>query len=320
MKKNFSEFLAVIVILAVFVGASPFVLKAAIENKNRNAGFDEETPIAEVTPEVTDMPEPTTQPTEGPTDQPTASNEPTVSDEPTASAEVPTAAPTALPTATPKPVTPAPTVKSGDLPARAGEHGDFVTGDASYFDDALFIGDSRTVGICAYGTLKNADYFSTKGMSVFNINTRKSDYNATDMLFPEFIKAKKYKKVYISLGFNEVGYPKASIQKKYQELIDQIRAAQGEDVIIYLQANLLVTAKCSETDKYSHNPDLIEVNNRIAALADGQKTVYIDVNNIFCLPDGTLDPAKTGDGTHVYAKYYADWCEWLKTRIVRGTI
>lgn len=30
----------------------------------------------------------------------------------------------------------------------------FTTVDASYFDDALFIGDSRTVGIAEYGSLK----------------------------------------------------------------------------------------------------------------------------------------------------------------------
>ena len=36
----------------------------------------------------------------------------------------------------------------------------FTTVDASYFDDALFIGDSRTVGIAEYGSLKNATYFA----------------------------------------------------------------------------------------------------------------------------------------------------------------
>ena len=41
-------------------------------------------------------------------------------------------------------LTPAPT------PSRA-------PADASYFDDALFIGDSRTSGLESYGTLKNAD-------------------------------------------------------------------------------------------------------------------------------------------------------------------
>ena len=37
-----------------------------------------------------------------------------------------------------------------------------TTVDASYFDDALFIGDSRTVGLKEYGTLNNATFFTTK--------------------------------------------------------------------------------------------------------------------------------------------------------------
>ena len=205
----------------------------------------------------------------------------------------------------------------GDLPARAGEHGVFVTGDASYFDDALFVGDSRTVDLCEYGTLKNADYYSATGMSVFNIQERKSPDGPSNLTFDEFIKQKSYGKVYIMLGLNECGYPKASIVEKYQELIDRIRESQP-NAIVYIQANLLVTAECSETDEYSHNPDLIEVNNRESQLANGRDIVYIDINNLFCLSDGTLDPNKTGDGTHIYAKYCAEWCDWLMTRIAKA--
>lgn len=38
-----------------------------------------------------------------------------------------------------------------------------------YFDDALFIGDSRTVGISEYGDLNNATFFANTGMSVYNV-------------------------------------------------------------------------------------------------------------------------------------------------------
>ena len=42
---------------------------------------------------------------------------------------------------------------------------EFVESDASYFDDALFIGDSRMVGIRDYGTLNNASYLCSVGLS-----------------------------------------------------------------------------------------------------------------------------------------------------------
>ena len=48
----------------------------------------------------------------------------------------------------------------------------FTTVDASYFDDALFIGDSRTVGIAEYGSLKNATYFADVGLNVYVAQTK----------------------------------------------------------------------------------------------------------------------------------------------------
>ena len=41
--------------------------------------------------------------------------------------------------------------------------------EEDYFDTALFIGDSRTVGLALYGRLGQADYFADVGMSVFNL-------------------------------------------------------------------------------------------------------------------------------------------------------
>lgn len=294
--KNFKKYFGVAVILIVFVGMIPSVLHAVKENKERSSGFGEETTV-EQTADNTDS-----TPTE--TDTTTENNTENNTDE------------TPTEPALPETVEPNPPIQLGDLPARAGEHGIFVTGDASYFDDALFVGDSRTLDLCEFGTLQNADFYSASGMSVFNIKERKSTDRASDLLFADYIKQKTYGKVYIMLGFNECGYVKSGVVKKYQELIDMIRAAQP-NAIIYIQANLVVTAHCSATDKYSHNPDIIEMNNLEAKLANGKDILYIDVNTQFCLSDGTLDPSKTGDGQHVYAKCVAEWCEWLKTRIAK---
>ena len=41
--------------------------------------------------------------------------------------------------------------------------------DESFFDDALFIGDSRMVNVANYARLGNADYFADVGMTVFKM-------------------------------------------------------------------------------------------------------------------------------------------------------
>lgn len=48
----------------------------------------------------------------------------------------------------------------------------FQTVDDSYFDDALFIGDSRTEGLALYGSLTNADYFSSVGLTIFKVTEK----------------------------------------------------------------------------------------------------------------------------------------------------
>ena len=45
----------------------------------------------------------------------------------------------------------------------------FSTVDESYFADALFIGDSRTVGLSEYGRLSGATYFADVGMSCYSV-------------------------------------------------------------------------------------------------------------------------------------------------------
>lgn len=44
----------------------------------------------------------------------------------------------------------------------------FTTVDASYFDDALFIGDSHTDGFKDYAGLNNADYLCHNGLTVWS--------------------------------------------------------------------------------------------------------------------------------------------------------
>ena len=79
----------------------------------------------------------------------------------------------------------------------------------TYFDDALFIGDSRTVGLSQYGRLGRADYFASTGMTVFNVLKEKR-FPTTDLAkqdLPSLLSAKRYGKIYLILGINEIGYP-----------------------------------------------------------------------------------------------------------------
>ena len=49
-------------------------------------------------------------------------------------------------------------------------HWEYTTVEEDYFDDALFIGDSRTVGLMEYSGLKeHADFYASTGLTVYKL-------------------------------------------------------------------------------------------------------------------------------------------------------
>lgn len=178
--------------------------------------------------------------------------------------------------------------------------------------DALFIGDSRTVGIMEYAGLSEANFFCTTGMSVFNIHKdRISVPTIGKVTLTELLSNKKYGKIYVMLGINELGYPFQSVIDKYGELYDFIREYQ-QDAAIFIQANLHVTEKRSESDKYINNTAINKLNTELEKLTDNQNTYYLDVNPLFDDDGGNLSADKSSDNAHLYAKHYVEWGDWLR--------
>lgn len=183
-------------------------------------------------------------------------------------------------------------------------------GDIS-MDDALFIGDSRTVGLMEYAGIDGADYFCTVGMSVYNIHKKPvSVPNVGKVTLTELLNSKKYGKIYIMLGINEVGYKFSSTVEKYSELIEFVKGKQS-NAVIFIQANLHVSKSRSDRDKVVNNTAINGLNAELAKLADGKSKFYLDANILFDDKTGALSSDKSEDSTHLYAKYYKEWGEWI---------
>ena len=185
------------------------------------------------------------------------------------------------------------------------------TNNNTSMGDALFIGDSRTVGLMEYSGIDGADYFCTVGMSVYNIHKKPvSVPNVGKVTLTELLNGKKYGKIYIMLGVNEVGYKFSSTAEKYSELIEFIKDKQP-NAVIFIQANLHVTKSRSDSDKVVNNTAINELNAELAKLADGKSKFYLDANILFDDKTGGLSSDKSEDNTHLYAKYYKEWGEWI---------
>ena len=192
----------------------------------------------------------------------------------------------------------------------------------TYMGDALFIGDSRTVGLMEYSGIDGADYFCTVGMSVYNIHKKPvSVPNVGKVTLTELLNGKKYGKIYIMLGVNEVGYKFSSTAEKYSELIEFIKDKQP-NAVIFIQANLHVSKSRSDSDKVVNNTAINGLNAELSKLADGKSKFYIDANILFDDGAGGLSADKSEDGTHLYAKYYKEWGEWIvsQTASIMGEV
>lgn len=178
-------------------------------------------------------------------------------------------------------------------------------------EDALFIGDSRTVGLMEYAGIDGADYFCTVGMSVYNIHKEPvSVPNVGEVTLTDLLNSKKYGKIYIMLGINEVGYNFGSTVEKYAELIEFIKSKQT-DATIFVQANLHVTKSRSDSDEVINNTAIDGLNEKLSKLADGKNVFYLNANVLFDDDTGSLSSEKTEDSTHLYAKYYKEWGSWI---------
>ena len=186
-----------------------------------------------------------------------------------------------------------------------------------YFDDALFIGDSRTVGISEYGDLNNAIFFANTGMSVYNVFEKNVSVPQVGKLkLEQLLTYKKFGKIYIMLGINELGYNQEKTLKKYKDLLKFVQEKQS-NAIIYIEANLHVAAERSNKDKTINNININKINNEISKLADNEKIFFIDVNEKFDDENGNLSSNYTQDNVHIYAKYYNEWSDWLSQNAVK---
>jgi len=192
--------------------------------------------------------------------------------------------------------------------------------EQTYFDDALFIGDSRTVGLSEYSYLKNATYFCDVGLSVYSVFDRKiAKHGKKDVTVENGLKDKKYGKIYIMLGINELGTGTVkTFTSKYEGMIERIRELQP-DALIFIQSIMCVGKELSSKDKIFTNKNIQERNEGLKTLADEESIIYVDVNEAFADKYGNLPEAYSFDGIHLKGKYYDTWADYLMNHGIGST-
>ena len=240
------------------------------------------------------------------------------------SQEVPRTLPSASPTpeATPTPTpTPEPTptpVPALDFTQPVPESEEV---EMEYFEDALFIGDSRTDGLRLYSGIQGADFYCYKGLTIFEVDERKIvELNGNSYSVVEALeKGPQYAKIYISLGVNELGYYNDdAYHQAFSEFLDTVKALQP-NAIIYLENLVPVNPqKCAEYKQPSYvNNDRVAAYNAIyPQLATEHQVALLDVASALSDENGILPADATADGVHFTKAWYQKWLAYLMNHTV----
>ena len=210
-------------------------------------------------------------------------------------------------------------VDTGLIPLTT-EYAYFTAEDYSYFDDAIFIGDSRTVGLQYYSDLPDhADFVCQTGLSINKALTTecaKDHNNGRTTTGEKLLKKNTYGKVYLCIGINDIGTGNTDyIAGIYKNLLDKIRSYQP-DATIFLQSIMPVTKAKSKSDNIINNENINAKNAAIARFADGEQVFYLNINEFFTDKtytehSGALLAEQSTDGVHIQAVYYRQWADLL---------
>lgn len=189
--------------------------------------------------------------------------------------------------------------------------------DDSYFDDAIFIGDSITTGIFYYmiDTYPDIDVVAEKGVSIHDILTNPKIRTADGMkTVLDAAKAMGEKnKVYVLLGGNDQGNDKEMFKNDYITFIKALKQ-QYPKADIYIQSITPVTETPEQKQNYprSNNKDINGYNTLIMEAAEETGVYYLDIAVAVMDDQGRLPAEASPDGVHFVAEYYYKWFDYLK--------
>lgn len=187
----------------------------------------------------------------------------------------------------------------------------------TYFDDVVFLGDSRTEGFSLYSGLKTGTCFYAVGATVESVFT-KDVWETPEGKVPllDAVAETACGKVYVMLGVNELGWNGTEIfRNQCAKVIDRIRE-DHPDAEVVLQSILPVSAKQDAKGSYVNNERIAVYNQELLALAEEKACAYLNVAEAVVDENGFLREDWTFDGVHLNVQGCQAWLEYLRTHPV----
>lgn len=184
----------------------------------------------------------------------------------------------------------------------------------SYYDDACFIGDSRSEGFMQYSGPAKATYYVYQGLSVDGVfNKAFIREGSGKITVADALQKHSFGKVYIMLGINELGWKYSSVfYDKYGKLIDLIQSTQPR-AKIFVQSIFPVTDARSAQGDAVNNQKIQEFNTLIQQLCAERRLCYLNIGEALLDENGKLPDEAAYDGVHLKKPYCDKWRAYLDT-------
>ena len=192
--------------------------------------------------------------------------------------------------------------------------------DPSHFNKAVFIGDSRMLGLIKYTEVSPINLCGV-GFSVSAYDTttfikfEEDNLTVRDALR----RLSDYDSVYISTGLNELGWTAENFELKYSRMLDDILAVVKAKPV-YVQLIMPVTTGFENSrvmNLFNLRNSNVEVFNNIIKKLALEKEIYIlDCSAIFNLENGTLNPEFSSDGAHLTRSAYKTQLDYYCSHVI----
>lgn len=182
---------------------------------------------------------------------------------------------------------------------------DYITVDNTYFENAVFLGDSRMRAFIKYSGISGLRAYSYMGLTVEKYFSEKtfqigdSKLSASEALELD----RNFDKVYLMFGTNELGwaFPDIFIQK-YVKVIEHIREC-NPDAAIFVCSVLPVSENAYKKQTFLKNETVWSYNELLREMSTEQEAYFLDFATLVATENGALPTDASTDGIHPNKEY-----------------
>ncbi len=170
--------------------------------------------------------------------------------------------------------------------------------DPSYFNDCLFVGDSRIGALSLFEACKGADIAYVSALNLVRIEAMQVDGVNEAMTLVDVLNGTNKKNVYLMVGINEIrNVYFDSFKEAYSELITNLKSSHP-DVNVYLLMNYTPVRVSGMNDEEIAN-QLAQLNACVKELALEHSVYFLDVDQGLDDASGKINEAYVSDGLHL---------------------